>query len=160
VPEQGHPRRRAVGAAHGRRDTSAVFVRIPTTEAEKLDRAARALDTSKRDLIAGLVARYVDPGSAEKLDALRALGDSARPRRVIIEAAADPLAVGQHSFRPSDPPEVLTAAQVADLLQADEKTVMALAEAGDLPGRRLGEHWRFSRRAVLDWLSRPEEDAG
>jgi excisionase family DNA binding protein len=160
VSDRQPQRRRAERAAHRQEETSAVFVRIPTAEAEKLDLAARALDTPKRELIAGLVARYVDPGSAEKLDALRALGEAARPRRVIIEAAADPLAVGQHSFRPSDPPEVLTARQVADLLQADEATVTSLAEAGDLPGRRLGEHWRFSRQAVLDWLSRPREGAG
>ncbi len=48
--------------------------------------------------------------------------------------------------------EVLTAEQLAELLQVDAKTVRSLAARGELPGRKLGREWRFSRRAVLDWL--------
>jgi transcriptional regulator GlxA family with amidase domain len=29
----------------------------------------------------------------------------------------------------------------------------ALAEEGKLPGRRIGEHWRFSRPALVAWLA-------
>jgi excisionase family DNA binding protein len=47
----------------------------------------------------------------------------------------------------------LTAEQLAELLQVDAKTVRALAACGELPGRKLGRNWRFSRRAVLDWLA-------
>jgi excisionase family DNA binding protein len=47
---------------------------------------------------------------------------------------------------------VLTADQLADLLQVDARTVRSLAARGELPGRKIGRHWRFSRRAVLDWL--------
>jgi excisionase family DNA binding protein len=32
--------------------------------------------------------------------------------------------------------------------------VRALAEAGELPGRRVGGDWRFAREAVLRWLAR------
>jgi excisionase family DNA binding protein len=49
-------------------------------------------------------------------------------------------------------PEVLTAEQLAELLQLDAKTVRALAARGEIPGRKLGREWRFSRSAVLDWL--------
>ena len=28
----------------------------------------------------------------------------------------------------------------------------ALAEAGELPGRRIGGDWRFPRAALLEWL--------
>jgi excisionase family DNA binding protein len=28
-----------------------------------------------------------------------------------------------------------------------------LAERGELPARRIGDSWRFSRRALLDWLA-------
>jgi excisionase family DNA binding protein len=48
---------------------------------------------------------------------------------------------------------VLTADQLADLLQVDARTVRSLAARGELPGRKIGRHWRFSRRAVLDWLA-------
>jgi excisionase family DNA binding protein len=49
---------------------------------------------------------------------------------------------------------VLTTAQLAELLQTDEKTVRAIAQKGELPGRKVGRDWRFSRAAVLDWLAR------
>ena len=55
-----------------------------------------------------------------------------------------------------DAPPVLTIEQLAELLQVDQKTVRSLATNGDLPGRKLGRHWRFSRQAVLDWLATPE----
>ena len=42
-------------------------------------------------------------------------------------------------------------------LQIDEKNVIELAEAGKLPGKKLGPVWRFSRDALVAWLSTPEE---
>jgi excisionase family DNA binding protein len=47
----------------------------------------------------------------------------------------------------------MTLAHVAELLQSGEDTVQALAEKGELPGRRIGAEWRFARSAVLDWLA-------
>lgn len=47
---------------------------------------------------------------------------------------------------------MLTAEQLADLVQLDPKTVRSLAARGEIPGRKLGREWRFSRQAVLDWL--------
>ena len=137
-------------------DTSALFVRLPTAEARKLDRAAHAVGAAKKDLVAGLVARYVDPDSDVGLHALRRLGaeaPGALPRRVVVEADDPQLVVGHHSFRPADVPDVLTPAQAATLLQVDEDAVLALAEEGRLPGRRIGDEWRFARAAVVAWLS-------
>ena len=54
-------------------ERAALYVRIPRAEAEKLDRAAFELGASKQDLIAGLVSRYVRPGSAAGLRSLRAV---------------------------------------------------------------------------------------
>ena len=139
-----------------RPDATALFVRIPREEALKLDRAASELRLSKRELITGLVSRYVDPSSPA---GLRALGEAAGARRtVIIEAGTDGLPVGHHSFRPTDPGEVLSAEEVADLLRVDESAVLELAERGEIPARRIGDEWRFSRSAVLTWLGTPEEE--
>jgi excisionase family DNA binding protein len=113
-----------------------LFVRLPASEAEKLDRAAFELKTSKRELVAGLVARYGD------LENLRALREDA--------------IVGRAAFRNDEGREVLTAEQLADFLQLDVKTVRGLAARGDVPGKRIGRHWRFSRAAVLEWLATPE----
>ena len=139
-------------------DAQALFVRIPRAEALKLDRAASELRLSKRELITGLVSRYVDPSSPA---GLRALGEAADARRtVIIDTGTDGLSVGHHSFRPTDPGEVLSAGEVADLLRVDESAVLELAERGEIPGRQIGDEWRFSRSAVLTWLGTPEEDEG
>jgi excisionase family DNA binding protein len=61
--------------------------------------------------------------------------------------------VGRAFVTAAAEPEVLTLEQLAELLTLDAETTLALAEAGELPGRKLGEEWRFSRRAILDWLS-------
>jgi hypothetical protein len=65
---------RRTGKEPGRTDdTTALFVRIPRDEAEKLDRASFELKAPKRELVAALVARYVDPSTDAGLDSLRAL---------------------------------------------------------------------------------------
>ena len=63
---------------------------------------------------------------------------------------------GQHSFRPASELEILTPAQLPGLLQVDEEVVVELAEQGELPGRKVGEEWRFSREAILAWLAKEE----
>jgi excisionase family DNA binding protein len=50
---------------------------------------------------------------------------------------------------------VLTTTEVAELLQVDEAAIRALVRKGELPGRKIGRDWRFSRAAVLDWLAKP-----
>src|SRR2546429_2215753 len=111
----------------GSEPTSPLFVRLPTASAEKLSRAAFELKTPKRELVADLVDRYL---------------------------GAEDVAVGRAASHPREP-DVLTAEQLAELLQVDEKTVRSLAAKGELPGRKLGRHWRFSPPAVLDWLPVP-----
>jgi hypothetical protein len=140
-------------------DTTALFVRLPAEQARKLARAAHAVGAPKKDLVAGLVDRYVDPDSRDGLHALRALGAQApgAARRVVIEADEPQLVVGHHSFRAAELPDVLTAAQAAALLQVDEDAVLALARAGELPGREIAGEWRFARRAVVAWLGEPAD---
>jgi excisionase family DNA binding protein len=133
--------------------TAALYVRLPHTEFAKLDRAAEALATNKKAIVTNLVSRYVDPDSPHLLDELRTSLASADPRRVTITMPDEGLAVGHHAFTPSPLPDVLTPAQAAELLQVDEEEVVGLAEAGTLPGRRIGEQWRFSRPALIEWLA-------
>lgn len=44
---------------------------------------------------------------------------------------------------------VMTVADVARFLQIEESTVRALARRGELPGKKLGKHWRFLRDELL-----------
>jgi excisionase family DNA binding protein len=112
----------------GSEPTSPLFVRLPTASAERLSRAAFELKTPKRELVADLVDRYL---------------------------GAEDLAVGRVAPQLREP-DVLTVEQLAELLQVDGKTLRSLAAKGELPGRKVGRHWRFSRQAVLDWLAMPE----
>lgn len=111
--------------------TSPLFVRLPAASAERLSRAAFELKTPKRELVAGLVDRYL---------------------------GSDHLVTGRASTQVGEP-DVLTPEQLAELLQVDEKTVRSLAAKGELPGRKLGREWRFSRQAVLEWLATPGKRA-
>jgi excisionase family DNA binding protein len=119
-------------------DKRPLFVRLPNAAAEKLDRAAFELRTSKQDLVAELVESHLELAST---------------RRVVVESVDDSLTVGHHSFVPAEALEVLTLAEAADLLRIDEQTVTQMAEDGELPGRKLGDEWRFARSAVLTWLA-------
>jgi excisionase family DNA binding protein len=138
--------------------TNALYVRLPQSEFDRLDRAAEALNTNKKTLVTNLVARFVDPDTEGGLAQLRDVlvpGDATDPRRVTITLPDEGMAVGHHAFTPAPAPDVLTPAQAADLLQVPEAELVALAEAGELPGRRIGEHWRFSRPALIAWLAQP-----
>jgi excisionase family DNA binding protein len=55
--------------------------------------------------------------------------------------------------------EVLSAEQVAELLHVDVKTLYGYVNRGQLPHRRIGRRIIFGRRAILDWLNKPVNDA-
>src|SRR3954454_20937537 len=117
---------------------TALYVRIPQSQAEKLDRAAFELKVPKQDLIAGLVEDMkIAPGFTR--------------RRTEVVEVDDSLSVGRASFLPYGQPEVLQLAEAPELRQAEEGAVEAMAAAGVLPGRKLGEDWRFSRNALIEW---------
>jgi hypothetical protein len=132
-----------------------LYVRLPSTASDKLDRAAAALGVHKKDLVASLVTRYVDPDTQRGLSTLSSLSMS--NRRVPETSDGGPM-IGSYSFQPYDPPEIMNAEQAGQFLQIDEKNVIELAEAGKLPGKRLGPVWRFSREALVAWLSTPDKD--
>lgn len=48
--------------------------------------------------------------------------------------------------------EVLTTAEAAALLRVSTKTVLSLANAGSLPGEKVGRAWRFLRSDVLSFV--------
>lgn len=48
--------------------------------------------------------------------------------------------------------EVLTAEEAAEFLGFNPVTVRLKARLGEIPGRKIGKEWRFSRTTLLDWL--------
>jgi excisionase family DNA binding protein len=49
--------------------------------------------------------------------------------------------------------DILTASQVARLLQIHPRTVYKLVKQGTLPGRKFGGGWRFSKSAIMLMIS-------
>src|SRR3954447_18229167 len=91
----------------------ALFVRLPAQAVAKLDRAAEALGMRKKDLVAGLVTRYVDPDSPRGLSALGTLSTN----KVTLDVGDTGPTLGSYSFQPYDPPEVMNADQAGQFLQ-------------------------------------------
>jgi excisionase family DNA binding protein len=111
-----------------------LFVRLPQSQAAALDRLADRTGRAKQHLVSELLAERLRPDRSD-------------------------LAVGRVEV--SSPPDVandqvLTLDEVSALLKLPVDAVQARAEAADLPGRRFGTEWRFSRNAVLSWLASGE----
>ena len=51
--------------------------------------------------------------------------------------------------------EVLTLSEAAAYLRVSEADVVRLATSQGLPGRLIGNDWRFSKSALQDWLRTP-----
>ncbi len=49
--------------------------------------------------------------------------------------------------------EILTASQVAHLLQVHPRTVYKLVKQGSIPGRKFGGGWRFSKSEIILMIS-------
>jgi excisionase family DNA binding protein len=95
--------------------------------------------------------------AADKL--ARAAVELRTPKQnLVAQLVQDHLTVGRHEFFPSEVEEVLTPDEAADLLRSDAATVIAMAEDGTLPARKVGDEWRFARSALLRWLSGDEEE--
>jgi excisionase family DNA binding protein len=109
-----------------------LFIRLPRAQVATLDRLASQSGRAKQHLVSELVAHALTlpkPG---------------------------PLSMGRVEV--SRTPEtrddrVLTLDEAASLLKLSRDAVQARAQAGDLPGRRFGHDWRFSKLAVLAWLA-------
>ena len=52
--------------------------------------------------------------------------------------------------------EVLTLAEAAAYLRVTEREILRLARKQGLPGRRVGNDWRFLKAGIDSWLGRPE----
>jgi excisionase family DNA binding protein len=103
-----------------------LYVRIATDSARLIDEAVSALGVTKRQVVEDAVRHH--------------LGEQQREFVVGRVTMQEPL------------PDVLTVGEAAVLLKVSEADVRAAAESGDLPGRRIGDEWRFGRDALMSWL--------
>ena len=112
--------------------TRAIYARVPPQVADKLDRAAAKLGLSKRDVLTSLIGDHLDVEGSDIM-----WRPHPAPSTIISGELHD---------------AVLDLAEAAELLRVLENDVQALAESGEIPGRRISSAWRFSRQALLDWL--------
>jgi excisionase family DNA binding protein len=151
---------------------------LPPKIAARLDRAAFELRLSKKELVTALLSRHMDDDAPDGPERLRQIHDEVeqfrsatglhRKKKMLItyvhredDGPESDAAPGRGPFRPDVgnaafetvlAPEVLSLEDAAELLQVAPHDLQALAVAGELPGRKIGETWRFSRAAVLRWL--------
>lgn len=115
--------------------TRAIYVRVPAGLADRLDRVSERLGMSKRDIITRLV--------GDRLE----VEDALQPVRIWEDDK--PRDTGYIAPQPSD---VLSLQEAAALLRVEPEDIAEMAEGGELPGRKIGSQWRFSRTALLNWL--------
>lgn len=108
-----------------------LYVRLSADHTRRLENAVSASGKTKRQLVEDAVERLTDDG----------------------------LAVGRVTLR-EELPEVLTVGEAASLLRVDEAQLLKAVQRGEVPGRRIANDWRFSRSALISWLSGSEEPIG
>lgn len=114
-------------------DRAALFVRIPTAQARRLDARAGALGRTKQDLVTELLGGWLGPQS-------RPAERGPEPQRGVL------------GVLDLEQDQVFTLDELAEFLKLDSESVMERVGSGELPGRLFGQQWRFSRHAVLRWL--------
>jgi excisionase family DNA binding protein len=112
-------------------DRVPLYVRLPRDQAASLDRLVATTGRRKQQVVSELLSDRLVVGHAE----------------VVPDAGA-----------PSE--EVLTLDEAAALLRVSQDALLARATAGELPGRRFADEWRFSRSALLAWLLQGEPHEG
>ena len=54
--------------------------------------------------------------------------------------------------------EVLNIEEAAELLGVSVKTFNKVLHSENIPGRKIGREWKFSRRALIDWIGAGRSD--
>lgn len=50
--------------------------------------------------------------------------------------------------------EILNLQEVCELLSVSEKTMLKLLKEENVPARKIGREWRFSRAAIIQWIAK------
>ena len=53
---------------------------------------------------------------------------------------------------PNNQKEILNVEEACTLLGISAKTFAKILRKGDIPGRKIGREWKFSRKALIDWV--------
>ena len=50
--------------------------------------------------------------------------------------------------------DIMTMDELAEYLKISKSTLYKLAQQGQVPGQKVGKHWRFHKEAIDRWLDR------
>lgn len=103
-------------------DHKALFIRLPLQEAQHLDAKVKELGRSKQSVVVELINRGLLAVTSVPKDA------------------------------PASEDEVLTTEEAAVLLKVTKEQLVQRVELGDVPHRRFGFEYRFSRQELLTWM--------
>jgi len=53
----------------------------------------------------------------------------------------------------SESPDVLNVGEVAEYLRIPRSSIYKLAKRRGIPSQKVGRQWRFSRKAIDEWLA-------
>ena len=56
------------------------------------------------------------------------------------------------------PKDVLTIDEAAELLGVSVKTFNKVLHSENIPGRKIGREWKFSRQALIEWIGAGRSD--
>jgi excisionase family DNA binding protein len=54
--------------------------------------------------------------------------------------------------------DVLDIDEAAELLKISDRTLWGLARSGEVPSRRVGKQYRFSRSQLLEWVKNSKQE--
>lgn len=52
-----------------------------------------------------------------------------------------------------EPQQVMTLSEIANYLKVSEKTILRMAQGGDIPGAKISNQWRFMKTMIDDWFT-------
>jgi excisionase family DNA binding protein len=61
------------------------------------------------------------------------------------------------AYMTNEKDSVLTIDELSEYLKISKSTLYKLVQEGKVPGQKVGRHWRFSRRAIDNWIAEKPE---
>jgi excisionase family DNA binding protein len=111
-------------------EKTALFVRIPMATAKKLESHAKRAGKSKQDVVSTLITEGLQKGIAPSL---------------VVPTA--PTVSGPEAVS-----DIMTLDELVAFLRVDRSELERRLQAQELPARRFGDEWRFSREAIAHWM--------
>lgn len=54
-------------------------------------------------------------------------------------------------------PEIMNIEELAEYLKVSTSSLYKLAQRGDVPGQKVGKHWRFRKETIDRWLDKQSQ---